>query len=119
MTERKLENFVDDDRWLLFLSAELEHKQFPPAYAERVRNIRQILITHGEAMRALDQELLQQRQEVDKLAAGMRIASADLEQLWLRFQLSLKELAKHDAERAAAYAAYKPRLFAAFKPSSE
>lgn len=114
-----MENFVDDDRWLLFLSAELDHKEFPPAYAERVRNIRQILITHGDAMRAVEHQLLQQRQEVDKLSNGLRIASADLEQLWLRFQICLKELAKHDAERAAAYAAYKPRLFDAFKPQSE
>lgn len=111
-----MEDFVDDSKWLNLLAAELDYKQFPPAYAERIKNIRQILMTHSAALQGVENELFESRQEVDNLSKGLRIASADLEQLWLRFTICIKELAQHDPERAEAYGAYRPKLFDAFKP---
>lgn len=113
-----MEDFIDDVKWLNLLAAEMDYKQFPPAYAERIKNIRQILMTHNDALQGVENELFAARKEIDSLSKGLRIASGDLEQLWLRFTICIKELAKHDPERAEAQGAYRPKLFDAFKPTA-
>lgn len=110
-----MEDFVDDVKWLNLLAAELNYKQFPPAVAARLQNISKILATNADALRGVDEELLRARQDVDRLSKGLRIASGDLEQLWLRFTLCIKELSRHDPERAQAFGEYRPQLFDAFK----
>lgn len=70
------------------------------------------------ATRQADQDLLNVRREVEKLTNAMRIASADLEQMWLRYKMCVSALNKHDQERAAVFAEYRPALLDAFKPMS-
>lgn len=113
-----MDTFIDDEKWLEFLCAQLEAKNFPAGTITRLKVIAAVIANQQQTAESLDKDVYRAREELGRMKHGLFIAGRDIEELYARYKIVCKELGGYNPERAAVYLQYKPGLFSAFSSES-
>jgi flagellar basal body rod protein FlgC len=114
-----MDTFADESSWLLVLAEQLIALNMPETVRERLKVISAVIANHRQVLEAADADLYRAREEAERLEKTLRIASFDLEDLFLRYKIVCSDLAQYDKDRAHAYLKYVPGLYEAIKQQTK